>query len=270
MNSLEAMPRTKPVAIISGGASGIGLALAHFLAKRKFHVIVADIDEASLEQCQATFARGESVEPVRLDVTDAAAVQATITKIGAVHGRLDYVFNNAGVGGTLDVRHATMAHWRRIVDLNLMGVVHGIHAAYPLMIAQRSGHIVNTASISGLIPWPGQTLYNTTKYAVVGLSHTLRTEAARFGVKVSVICPGPVQSAIWSTPILGSRAGTAIIPAEAIPASKAAAIIWRGVQANKATIIFPRQSRISALLYRLHPGLLEKRFSRHLRRVLPG
>jgi len=186
-----------------------------------------------------------------------------------VHGRLDYLFNNAGVGGTLDVRHATVAHWRRIVDLNLMGVVHGVQAAYPLMIEQGSGHIVNTASISGLVPWPGQTLYNTTKFAVVGLSHTLRAEAARFGVKVSVICPGPVQSAIWSKSILGSRAATDIVPANAISASEAAAIIWRGVQANKATIIFPRESRIAALMYRLHPRLLEKRFARHLRRALP-
>lgn len=256
--------------MITGGASGIGLALAQLLAKRKFHVIVADVDEASLEQCQATFAPHESVEPMRLDVTDADAVQASVAKIAAVHGGLDYLFNNAGVGGTLDLRHATMAHSRRIVDLNLMGVVHGVQAAYPLMIEQRSGHIVNTASISGLVPWPGQTLYNTTKYAVVGLSHTFRAEAARFGVKVSVICPGPVQSAIWSTPILGSRAETGIIPAHAISASEAAAIIWRGVQVNKATIIFPRQSRISALLYRLHPSFLAKRFSRHLRRALPG
>ena len=138
MNSLAAMPRTKPVAMISGGASGIGLALAQFLAKRKFHVIVADIDQANLDQCQATFAQDESVEPVQLDVTDAVAVQASVTNIRAVHGRLDYLFNNAGVGGTLDVRQATMAHWRRIVDLNLMGVVHGVQAAYPLMIEQRS------------------------------------------------------------------------------------------------------------------------------------
>ncbi len=270
MSSLGTMLKTKPVAMITGGASGIGLALAQLLATRKIHVILADIDQASLEQCQAMFAQDESVEPMRLDVTDADAVQASVSRIAAVYGGLDYLFNNAGVGGTLDVRNATMAHWRRIVDLNLMGVVHGVQAAYPLMVKQQSGHIVNTSSISGLVPWPGQTLYNTTKYAVVGLSHTLRAEAARFGVKVSVICPGPVQSAIWNKPILGSRAATGIIPADAISAAEAAVIVWRGVQANKATIIFPRQSRIAALLYRLHPGLLEKRFSRHLRRALPG
>lgn len=270
MNHSGATPRRKRVAMITGGASGIGLALAQLLAKRKFHVVVADIDQPALEQCTATFAQDESMELLRLDVTDAFAVEASVNKIRSAHGRLDYLFNNAGVGGTLDVRHATMAHWRRIVELNLMGVVHGIQAAYPLMIAQRSGHIVNTASISGLVPWPGQTLYNTTKYAVVGLSHTLRAEAARFGVNVSVICPGPVQSAIWGTPILGTRAGTRIVPANAISPSKAAITIWRGVQANEATIIFPRQSSMAALLYRLHPGLLNKRFSRHLHRVLPS
>jgi len=255
--------------MITGGASGIGLALARLLAKRKLHVVVADIDQVSLEQCRASFGQDESVEPVRLDVTDPVAVHASVAKIESVHGRLDYLFNNAGLGGTLDVRNATMAHWRRIVDLNLMGVIHGVQAAYPVMVKQGSGHLVNTASISGLVPWPGQTLYNTTKYAVVGLSHTLREEAARFGVKVNVICPGPVQSGIWNKPILGSSAARAIIPADAISASEAAAVIWRGVQANKATIIFPHQSRIAALLYRLHPGLLEKRFSRHLRRALP-
>jgi short-subunit dehydrogenase len=191
-----------------------------------------------------------------------------VKRIVTRHGRLDYLFNNAGVGGTLDVRRATLVHWQRIVNLNLMGTVHGVHAAYPLMVEQRSGHIVNTASISGLVPWPGQTLYNTTKYAVVGLSHTLRTEAARYGVRVSVVCPGPVQSRIWNTPIVGNRTAGAA-PSHAIPGEEAAAMIWRGVQANKAIITFPRQSRISALLYRLHPGFLDRSFSRHLRRVPP-
>ena len=149
-----------------------------------------------------------------------------------------------------------------------MGVVHGVQAAYPLMIRQGSGHIVNTASISGLVPWPGQTLYNTTKYAVVGLSHTFRAEAARFGVKVSVVCPGPVRSAIWGAPILGERAAGQA-PAESITAEEAAATIWRGVQANHATITFPRASRIQAWLHRLHPGLLKKQFARQLREVLP-
>jgi NADP-dependent 3-hydroxy acid dehydrogenase YdfG len=255
--------------MISGAASGIGLALAHLLAKQGLHVILADIDQSSLEQCQATFAHDESVELLRLDVTDAGAVQASVAKAVAVHGGLDYLFNNAGIGGTLDVRHATMDHWRRIIDVNLMGVIHSVQAAYPLMIERRMGHIVNTASISGLVPWPGQTLYNTTKYAVVGLSHTLRAEAARFGVRVSVICPGPVESAIWGKPILGSHTAGGTIPANAISAAEAAAIIWRGVQANRATIIFPRQSKISALLYRMHPDLLQKRFARHLRRTLP-
>ena len=258
----------QPVAMITGGASGIGLALAQLLARGGLHVVLADVDDARLQQAETRIAASASVETVRLDVTDAAAVDATTTQVAARHGTLDYLFNNAGIGGRLDVREASLAHWRRIVNINLMGVVHGVQAAYPLMIRQGSGHIVNTASISGLVPWPGQTLYNTTKYAVVGLSHTLRSEAARFGVKVSVVCPGPVQSAIWGTPILGEGA-VRKAPAEAITAEEAAETIWRGVQANCATITFPRASRVQAWLYRLHPGLLKRPFARQLREVLP-
>ncbi len=259
---------TRRVAFITGGASGIGRALAQGLARR-LQVVLADVDDAALNSVVTGFAAGEMVEAVRLDVTDPVAVQAAVTQVVARHGRLDYLFNNAGVGGTLDVRHASLAQWRRIIDLNLLGVVHGVHAAYPIMVSQGSGHIVNTASISGLMPWPGQTLYNTTKYAVVGLSHTLRAEAARHGVKVSVVCPGRVRSAIWGTPILGDRVIKAA-PADAMAAEAAAAFIWRGVEKNRATIIFPRSSRTSALLYRLHPGLLRRRFSRQLRDVLPS
>ena len=257
-----------PVAMITGGASGIGFALARHLAARKVRVVLADIDDSAIRQATARFDVGAVVQAIRLDVTDAAAVEAAVGRVAAEHGRLDYLFNNAGVGGNLDVRHASLALWRRIVELNLMGVVHGVHAAYPIMVSQGNGHIVNTASISGLVPWPGQTLYNTTKYAVVGLSHTLRTEAARHGVKVSVVCPGAVRSAIWGTPILGERAVQSP-PADAVPAEDAAGIIWRGVQANRATIIFPRQSRRAAWLYRLHPRLLSRRFDQVLSARMP-
>ncbi len=258
---------TSPVTMITGAASGIGLALARLLATRG-RLVLADVDEAGLSRAALELSASRSIETIRLDVTDNDAVQAAVGQVAARHGRLDYLFNNAGVGGTLDVRHASLTHWRRILDLNLMGVVHGVHAAYPIMVEQGSGHIVNTASISGLVPWPGQTLYNTTKYAVVGLSHTLRPEAARFGVKVTVICPGPVQSAIWGTPILGTRTeGRA--PPDAITSAQAAAIIWRGVELNKATVVFPRRSVIGALLYRLHPGLLRHRFEHQLGSVLP-
>ena len=262
------MTAGKLVAIITGGASGIGLALGRLLAERRFHVVLADVDDAAIVRAATQFTASNTVETIRLDVTDPQAVQALVLQVVGRCGRLDYLFNNAGVGGTLDVRQATLAHWDRIIDLNLLGVIHGVQAAYPIMVSQGYGHIVNTSSISGLLPWPGQTLYNTTKYAIVGLSHTLRAEAARFGVKVSVVCPGPVKSAIWGMPIIGDHTGKAA-PDDAMTAEDAAAEIWLGIEKNRATIIFPRQSRLAVRLYRLSPRLLRSQFTAQLKALLP-
>lgn len=257
------------VAVITGGASGIGRALASVLARDGVHVVVADIDQQRLDDVVAQISgRGGTARALLLDVTDAAAVQAAVTQIVAGLGRIDYLFNNAGVGGTVELRHATIVQWQRIVTLNLMGVIHGVQAAYPLMVERRSGHIVNTASISGLIPVPGQTLYNTTKYAIVGLSHTLRPEAARYGVRISVVCPGPVQSAIWGTPILGQRV-QAHAPSQAVSAEAAAHTIWRGVRANAETIVFPQRDRRAWRLYRRRPGSLRRAFARQLDALVP-
>lgn len=261
-------PDVQPVAIITGGASGIGLALAQLLAKRGLRLVLADVDEDGLRQAAAGSGADAPVEIVQLDVSDPAAVEQTVNDVFARHGRLDYLFNNAGIGSRMDLRDATLAHWQRVVNVNLMGVIHGVQAAYPLMVKQGSGHLVNTASISGLVPWPTQTIYNTTKYAVVGLSHTLRLEAARLGVRVSVVCPGPVRTAIWGTPVFGPRFDAAG-PADCIAPAEAADAIWRGVEANEATIIFPRASRRHAWLYRLHPRLLKTQFDALMREVLP-
>ena len=249
------------VAIITGGGSGIGLALGRLLARRGVRVILADVDEEAL----ARAAQEDGLEGMRLDVTDAAAVQVAVDRVVERHERLDYFFNNAGVGGTKKMLEATLEEWRRIVDLNLMGVIHGVRAAYPLMVRQGHGHIINTSSISGLIPWPGQTLYNTTKYAVIGLSHSLRPEAARFGVSVNVVCPAAVKSAIWGTSILGERDRGIESPPGAMDTGAAAKIIWRGVQANRETIVLPRRAEFWSYLYRLHHGFLRRAFARQMR-----
>ncbi|HMN46442.1 MAG TPA: SDR family oxidoreductase [Povalibacter sp.] len=259
---------TEPrVGFITGGASGIGLALGQLLAREGVRVVLADIDDAALNRAVEDQGPQRLIEKIRLDVTDATAVHAALNGTFERFGRLDFVFNNAGVGGTKNAHEATLEQWQRIVDLNLMGVIHGVAAAYPLMIRQGHGHIINTSSISGLIPWPGQTLYNTTKYAIVGLSHSLRLEAAHFGVRVSVVCPGPVQSSIWGTSILGERNPSVRSPPSAMTAARAAEIIWRGVQSNRETIVFPRAAAIWAWIYRLHHGLLKPHFDRHLKQL---
>lgn len=230
-------------AIITGAASGIGRALAGHLLHRGARVMLADCDDAGLAETAQTFSmHGDRVCTFRVDVTDAASVAAMVREAHAAWDRIDYLFNNAGIGGSLAIEGATLEHWHRIVDINLWGVVHGVQAVLPHMLARRSGHIVNTASISGLLPFPGQALYNTTKYAVVGLSETLRHELRDDGVRVTVVCPGPVTSGIWGVPILGAR-GEARPPDGAVSAIEAADFILAGVARGEGIVAFPALHR---------------------------
>jgi short-subunit dehydrogenase len=142
--------------------------------------------------------------------------------------------------------------------VNLWGVVHGIRAAYPLMARQRAGHIVNTASGAGLAPAPLATAYGMTKHAVVGLSRSLREEAAGLGVRVSVVCPGFVDTAIFDRAIglrRPVREDVKESPVRPYPAAKAARAILRGVRANRAVIVFPFHMKAMLWTYRLAPGL---------------
>src|SRR3954471_3862064 len=182
-------------AIVTGGGSGIGEALSRALAGRGDTVVVADIDGAAAERVAGEI-RGHAA---KVDVRDAASVQALVDDTVAAHGRLDLMVNNAGIAIGGDSLELTVAHWDRIIDINLRGVVHGMQAAYPVMARQRSGSIVNIASVAGLIPVPFLAPYVAVKHAVVGMSLSQRGEAKAHNVNVTVVCPG------WTdTPILDS------------------------------------------------------------------
>jgi NAD(P)-dependent dehydrogenase (short-subunit alcohol dehydrogenase family) len=124
-------------------------------------------------------------------------VQELVDETVRDYGRLDYMFNNAGIGMGGEVRDMDLEHWRRVLEVNLWGVTCGTSAAYEEMVRQGFGHIVNTASLAGLIPLPMVAAYCATKHAVVGLSASLRAEAAALGIKVSVVCPGFVETGIF-------------------------------------------------------------------------
>ncbi|SDY00956.1 NADP-dependent 3-hydroxy acid dehydrogenase YdfG [Geodermatophilus africanus] len=262
------MPR---IAIVTGGASGIGRALGAALVRRGDRVVLADVDgdaaSAVAEQLDAT-GPGEATAAA-VDVRDADAVRTLVTGTAERDGRLDLLFNNAGLGIGGATEELTPAHWDRTLDVNLRGVLHGVQAAYPLMLRQGHGHIVNTASLAGLLPMPGSAPYATTKWAVVGLSLSLRAEGAARGVRVSVVCPGGVD-----TPILdkGVPADLPRVPSiEAIDARAVitrlsggrlygadalAADVLRGVDRNRAMVVAPRQARAMWRLMRLSPSLV--------------
>ena len=184
--------------VVTGGASGIGRALAEGLAAEGTAVVVADVDEAGLaETVKRIEAQGGRALAVRTDVSDRAQVQALADRAFSALGRVHVLCNNAGVAIWGGLETATHRDWAWTLGVNLWGVIHGLEAFLPRMIAQRDGgHVVNTASMAGLIASQGLGVYNTSKYAVVGLSETLAKDLRPYGIGVSVLCPMGVATQI--------------------------------------------------------------------------
>jgi NAD(P)-dependent dehydrogenase (short-subunit alcohol dehydrogenase family) len=229
-------------AVVTGGASGIGRALCMALAQRGARVVVADINRTGAEQTAATVVdAGGRAQARTVDVTRMQDVQKVVEDAAADHGRLDYLFNNAGVTLCGEVRDLSLNHWRRMIDVNLWGVIHGVQAGYPLMLRQRSGHIVNVASLDGLMPMPMSAPYTAAKHAIVGLSTALRLEAEELGVNVSVACPGTVKTGVLdSAEFVGVRREGAIGEMTAfkmMDADDCARAILRGVERNEQIIL---------------------------------
>lgn len=248
------------IAIVTGGASGIGQMLCEELAARGAFVIVADLNLDGAKRLTSKIVEsGGRASAASLDVSNADAVRELVSRVADEHGRLDFIFNNAGIGVGGEVRDLTPEHWRRIVEINLFGVISGTSAAYSTMVKQGFGHIVNTASLAGLISSPTMTPYTATKFAVVGLSTALRSEAESLGVRVSAVCPGFIQTGIFDAGTFVKSTKEAFldqIPFKLMDARTAARKILRGVEKNRAIIVFPFYARFLWWLTRIHPGLL--------------
>lgn len=276
------------VGIITGGASGIGLALGDALVRRGWHVGLADINDAAAEEAAEKLTRRGpgSATATSVDVGDAEALASLVRGTHAEQGRLDLMVNNAGILITGEPDELLLAHWERAIDVNLKGVVYGCHAAYPLMKQQRSGTILNTSSLSGLFPQKGDAAtYGTTKAAVVALSLALRAAGAEYGVHVSVLCPGPVDTptldGAWPAGLpRPPSAQQRLTPREysikrgwpVYPPERIAEETLTGLAKNEPILIIPKRFRRSWLLARLLPGsmirMMEKQTTeaRHERR----
>ncbi|HLX81989.1 MAG TPA: SDR family NAD(P)-dependent oxidoreductase [Burkholderiales bacterium] len=245
--------RSKRV-LITGGASGIGRGLAEALGAQGASVTVADLNPAGAQAvAEGIVQRGGEAAAVQLNVADSAAFERLVQSIR----QLDYLFNCAGFAIVGEMRHMDMQAWRRIVDVNLMGVIAGSLAAYELMARQGHGHIVNIASLAGLVGAPNLSAYATTKAGVVMLTQMLRAEGEALGVKASAVCPGFIRTGIMdNAQYLNTTKETALAqtPVPFMELAPAIDRILLGVGRNEALIVFPSYARLLWRLLRWFPS----------------
>jgi len=246
------------VAIVTGGASGLGAALATELAANGARVVVADCDTQRARAVVASI--GPAAESVMVDVSQPSQVESLVHETRRKYGALDLMVNNAAVLGYGNLSSFPLSDWRRILSVNLEGVITGSLAAYDVMVQQRSGHIVNIASLSALVVTPLAAPYSTSKSAVLSFSLQLAAEAELNGVRVTVVCPGNLQ-----TPMIRDISPSRFTPA--IPADVAARHILRAVARDKRLVVFPLYARVLWWLERLHPNLLRPLRREMLRRA---
>ncbi|MBL8150238.1 MAG: SDR family NAD(P)-dependent oxidoreductase [Blastocatellia bacterium] len=188
------------VAVVTGGASGIGRAIVEKCLKEEMKVVIADVEEKVLRKTEQELkAEGGKLLAVVTDVSKASDIEALADKTLEAFGSADLLCNNAGVGGGTTIWESSLSDWEWVMGVNLWGVIYGVRTFVPIMLEQgREAHIVNTASMAGLINHANTGIYNLTKHAVVSLSETLHHELAERNskVKVSVLCPGLVKTQI--------------------------------------------------------------------------
>ena len=253
-------------AIVTGSASGIGKALTIELSKRGCEVVLADIQyEKAQEVASQIQSLGGKASAKKVDVRNYDEMKKLVEETVQKTGRLDYMFNNAGAGVMGAACNYTIDDWNLIIDINLRGEINGIQAAYPVMLKQKFGQIVNTASVAGLTPAPGNIVYSATKHAIVGLSQSLRIEAAVHGIRINVLCPGAIntpmikgegefnKSLVNKSPEEIEDIFKMLNPIEADVFARDALNL---VAKDKGIIILPAEKRSFVFMYKLFPEMI--------------
>lgn len=252
------------IAVVTGGARGLGRALCLDLGRRRATVVAVDIDQEGAEEvCCSIREQGGSSLAAYLDVTIYENAQRIVKDVVNKYGRLDLIFNNAGTALHGETRDLSVEHWRTVMEVNLMGMIYGAISAYEVMVRQGAGQIVNIGSLAGLIPVPKEIPYCTSKWAVVGFTSALRVEGVDLGVKVNLVCPGIMRTPLHQTvSYVNVDEGRFARPQAKyfLSPEKAAKIILNKVERNKPFIIFPLYARIIWRLYRLNPSIFNLLF----------
>jgi short-subunit dehydrogenase len=240
--------------VVTGATSGIGYETARAFAAAGANVIVAGRRRERLDELAGAIG-AEHALAVPTDVADEAQVQTLIARTVERFDRLDVLVNNAGVGLAASFAETTAEEFRRLMDVNFWGVVHGCRAAAPIMAAQRRGVIINVASILGKRGMPYSSAYAASKFAVVGFSESLRAELAGSNVAVSTICPGAVESEIWQS--AGNRLGARMPALPRYPASQLAQVIVNDARFPQPEIVLALDAQAIDFFNTVAPRLVD-------------
>lgn len=269
------MPRLRPkhkstdltgrVAVITGAGSGIGREVALLCAKRGAHLALCDINGVGLAETTNTARTlGAQVLSSRVDVSDAEAMTRFAQATSDRFGRVDLLVNNAGVAVVGGFLETNLKDWQWLVDINLMGVVHGCDSFLPIIIRSgRGGHVVNLSSAAGLLANPQLSAYSATKFAVLGLSEALRMELKPYGIGVTAVCPGIIDTAITqNSPIRGEGEASkrrerlmSTYRKRGYTANRVAHNILRAVERDRAVAPVAAEAHVMYALSRAAPPL---------------
>ncbi len=252
------------VVVVTGGASGLGMKMGETMGREGAKVVLADINLENLKKTKGSLKeKGIEVEAFAVDVSNLESMKTLVHRVMERYQRIDVMINNAGVGMMGSFCDVPLSDWDRMIDINIKSVIYGCRLVYPIMIKQGQGQIINTASMAGLIPMPGSAPYGMTKHAVVGLSLSLRAEAAAYGIHVSALCPAFVKTAILTDSktyniksssiqkIVNSSGGSISLDDFILEAMS-------GFRKNQALIVLPKSARKTYRIYRYLPKVFFK------------
>ena len=257
------------VALVTGGSEGIGQAIATRFAKENYRVAIAARTPEKLVEAASEIKTNSAtpVLPIPTDVRDPQQVQQLIEKVIAEFGQLDILVNNAGLYSSGPTEEFSLEDWHKVIDTNLWGYIHTIHATLPYFVAQRSGAIVNICSIAGKVPMPYQTIYTTSKHAIAGLSQSLSAELAPKGVQVCAIYPNIIQTNFPEKAVLKGAnpedkqaryeqlEQTLSMPFIETPEDVANAV-WQSLKANRSEQV-PGSAKLLNGMNSIFPGLTQ-------------